>query len=549
MKTKVVLVLILLLVASVTFAQDFRKVIEVVDQMETSLKGMISREQAERKTEIASLRSEVLALRQSLVAAPHADRSDNVAVATASVEDLARRMDILEKRFSGVPQGADLSQLAAQLNTLVAELKKVITDKPPAAPPQAKPAPTPPAPSGITYVISGQIRDRGEVDGRTFVPEARALGFNLLRSRLSVLVKTSDNVQAFVQVQDARNWGGENSTQGRGTTDGAAKALDFHQAYLSIADLFSSGLTLKLGRQEMSYGNERLIAVSNWGNTARSFDAAKLSLENETYAVHMFTSKLVGSQTVTASENFHGLFATIRNLKPALVDVVYLLDDNTTGLTKGPDNGASKLSRATAGLRVYGKVAPWDFDVEFFHQYGRIGLTEADARSTIKADLYSVNAGLTVDAATKMRVGGVYTMLSGDNDAKDGTHRTFSVLFGSGHTYYGYMDLFPKVLGDYGLHDAILQWSIVPIDPLSVALDLHNFRLDRAASFKDPTTGQFTEAKDLGQEIDLTVNYKYSSLVTFTVGLSAFIPDEAMIYKQGPATSYWGFLSTTVNFQ
>lgn len=31
--------------------------------------------------------------------------------------------------------------------------------------------------------------------------------------------------------------------------------------------------------------------------------------------------------------------------------------------------------------------------------------------------------------------------------------------------------------------------------------------------FKDPTTGQFTEAKALGQEIDLTVNYKYSSIV------------------------------------
>jgi hypothetical protein len=549
MKTKVASALILLLMASTTFAQDFRKVIEIVDQMETSLKGMISREQAERKTEIASLRNEVLALRQSLTTAPQADRSDNVAVATASVEDLARRMDILEKRFSGVPQGADLSQLAGQLNTLVAELKKVITDKPAAAPQQVKPAATPPAASGVTYVISGQIRDRGEVDGRTFVPEARALGFNLLRSRLAVLVKPSDDVQAFVQVQDARNWGGENSTAGRGTTDGAAKALDFHQAYLSIADLFSSGLTLKLGRQEMTYGNERLIAVSNWGNTARSFDAAKLSFENDTYAIHLFTSKLVGSQTATAAENFHGLYATLRNLKPVMADAVYLHDDNTTELTKGPDNGASKLSRATAGLRVYGKVAPYDFEAEFFHQYGQIALTETDARSSIKADLFSVSAGMTVDAALKMRVGVVYTMLSGDNDAKDGSYRTFSALFGSGHTYYGYMDLFPKILGDNGLHDAILQWSMVPVDPLSVALDLHNFRLDRGASFKDPTTGQFTEAKDLGQEIDLTVNYKYSSLVTFTVGLSGFIPGEAMIYKQGPATSYWGFLSTTVNFQ
>ena len=57
---------------------------------------------------------------------------------------------------------------------------------------------------------------------------------------------------------------------------------------------------------------------------------------------------------------------------------------------------------------------------------------------------------MTVDAALKMRVGAVYTMLSGDNDAKDGSYRSSQHVFGSGHSYYGYMDLFPKILGDYG---------------------------------------------------------------------------------------------------
>ena len=47
-----------------------------------------------------------------------------------------------------------------------------------------------------------------------------------------------------------------------------------------------------------------------------------------------------------AAENFHGLYATVRNLKPVMADLVYLLDDNTTELTKGPEIGASKLSRA-----------------------------------------------------------------------------------------------------------------------------------------------------------------------------------------------------------
>ena len=548
MKTMFKATLVLFLLAGTAVGQDFRKVVEIVDEMETSLKQMISKEQTERKTEIASLRSEVLALRQSLATSPALDRSENAVIPAASVEELARRMDILEKRISGVPQNSDLSQLTGQLNTLVAELKKVINEKPAPALTQAKPAPPPPA-TPITYAFSGQIRNRGELDGRTFDPGARALGYNLLRSRLNVSIKPSDDLQAFVQVQDGRMWGGQNATLGRGTTDGTAKALDFHQAYFSVSDLFSTGMTLKLGRQEMSYGNERLIATSNWGNSARSFDAAKFSYEGEVYAISLFTSKLVGSQTVTAAENFHGMYATLKNFKPVLADVIYLLDDNTAELTKGPEIGASKLNRVTTGIRLYGKTAPWDFDVEFFHQYGRIALTETDARTPIKADLYSVNAGMTLDADLKLRTGVVYTVLSGDNDGKDGTYRTFNGLFGSGHTYYGSMDLFPKILPDYGLHDAILSVAATPYALLSLTLDLHHFRLDRAAQFKDPTTGLPVEAKVLGQEIDLTANYKYSSLLTFTLGLSAFVPGEAMRYSRGPATSYWGFLATTVNFQ
>ena len=124
MKTRLVATLTLFLLAGTAVGQDFRKVVEIVDEMETSLKKMITKEQAERKTEIASLRNEVLALRQSLAHGPTMDRSDNAAVPIASVEELARRMDILEKRINGVPQSADLSQLTGQLNTLVAELKK-----------------------------------------------------------------------------------------------------------------------------------------------------------------------------------------------------------------------------------------------------------------------------------------------------------------------------------------------------------------------------------------------------------------------------------------
>ena len=39
-------------------------------------------------------------------------------------------------------------------------------------------------------------------------------------------------------------------------------------------------VTLKVGRQELSYGDERLVGAFDWNNIGRVFDAAKLRYEN-----------------------------------------------------------------------------------------------------------------------------------------------------------------------------------------------------------------------------------------------------------------------------
>lgn len=546
MRSMRIAMVVLAVMSAAASAQDFRKVVEIVDEMETSLKRMIAKEQTDRKNEIASLRTEVLALRQSLSTASAAP--DHAVAAVASIDDLARRMDVLEKRVGGGPQNADLTQLTGQLNTLVAELKKVIGEKPQGTVATSKPAAAAPASAPSMFTFSGQIRHRGELDGRTFAPGARALGFNLLRSRLNIAVRASDDIQVLAQVQDARLWGGGNAALARGTQDGTAKALDFHQAYFAITNVFASGLGLKVGRQEMAYGNERLISPTNWNNYGRTFDAARVAYDDNMLSAHLFTAKLVGSQTVTASENLHGLYATIRSLDPALLDIALLVDNNTAELTKGPDQGEAKLNRITAGGRLFGKPAPFDFDVELFHQFGQIALSDTGSRSAIKASLISAAGGLTIDASLKLRVGFLYTVMTGDNSSKDGSYGVFSMIFGSGHAYFGSMDLFPKILGDYGIRDAAITVAISPAAPLSLAFDLHHFRADRGVAYRT-VTGTMAEATALGQEIDLTASFKYSAQVTFTGGVSAFIPGEALINARGPATSYWCFLATTVNFQ
>ncbi|NIP78292.1 MAG: alginate export family protein, partial [Gemmatimonadetes bacterium] len=76
-----------------------------------------------------------------------------------------------------------------------------------------------------------------------------------------------------VQVQDVRVWGGE-----LGTTDPSADGLDLHQGWLELGDAGSGALSLRVGRQELAYGGERLVGALNWAQQARSFDGARLRL-------------------------------------------------------------------------------------------------------------------------------------------------------------------------------------------------------------------------------------------------------------------------------
>jgi hypothetical protein len=53
-----------------------------------------------------------------------------------------------------------------------------------------------------------------------------------------------------------------------------ADAIDLNQAYLWVGNP-SFPLSLKVGRQELSYGEERLVGVNPWNNIGRTFDAVK----------------------------------------------------------------------------------------------------------------------------------------------------------------------------------------------------------------------------------------------------------------------------------
>ena len=403
-------------------------------------------------------------------------------------------------------------------------------------------APTVAAQTSPLFTLNGQIRHRSEYDARDFSGERDPFAFHLLRTRLGVTVQPAPDVRGFVQVQDARFFGGEDRAQARGTLDGDADQLDLHQAYLAVTDVFRTGLGVRLGRQELAYANERIVGAVGWSNVGRSFDAAVLQLRRETFQADLFAAQLASPAVYGDAENFYGLYTAWAPAPRHRAEVFGFFEHDAAEIEGGPDDGDARLSRFTPGVFVHGTPGRFDYGLELIGQFGQMGPTDGAERQRLSAHLFSASAGYLLAPEHAFRLGLTYTRLSGDDDLADDTFRAFNTLFATNHKFYGFMDYFPALAGPSGLQDAFVSLSVAATPQLGLALDVHHF----ASAVDRVVDGE--EARTFGQEADLTASYRYNGALGFALGASAFWPGTLVEATRGDDTTFWAFVQTTLTF-
>src|SRR3989338_588654 len=167
----------------------------------------------------------------------------------------------------------------------------------------------------VDVKLGGEIRVRGEsVSNSTTGTKNQEI--LIQRTRLNVDAKIDEKTKAYIQVQDSRAWGSDGTSDGGGTgqdnaststtisgttaastTTVNSESTDIKQAYVQFDSILDQPLSLKLGRQVMAYGDQRLIGGFEWSNTARSFDALKLMYNTDTFGMDLFYSKIKESVT------------------------------------------------------------------------------------------------------------------------------------------------------------------------------------------------------------------------------------------------------------
>ena len=220
------------------------------------------------------------------------------------------------------------------------------------------------------FKFTGQVRQRAEFDNKDFDSGSNASNTNYLRTRLGFLFAPEDDLGIFIQLQDSRGFGEETST-----LDGSAGNFDMHQAYVRVYNIFNQPLTLKLGRFEAAFGNQRLIGAVGWSNIGRSFDGGVLTHETDKLKTDFFGFDEELKTTYGIYSNYKAPFCES-------IDGFVILEDHQVD---------DELRRYTAGLFLKGKLDNAHYEAEFAYQGGTFNLGTAE--SDIAAMMFGVNMG------------------------------------------------------------------------------------------------------------------------------------------------------------
>lgn len=256
------------------------------------------------------------------------------------------------------------------------------------------------------------------------------------RTRVNVDAKVNETTKAYISLQDTRNWGSEANTATTGNeavTQNATKdvtatgqAVDVSQAYVQLDKLAGQPLSLKLGRQALAYGDQRLIGAFEWSDNARRFDALKFAYNHEAVNVDFFLANIKENGIANpADAQFNGLYLTAKTIPLHKALDVYLLQKANT---------AAGENIMTYGLRLDGGTAGIDWTAEAAFQSG-----DATSAAKKKANMYVLKAGYTLPQIASLRIGAEYDFASGQDTSTDNT--AFDNLYPTNHPLYGVTDI------------------------------------------------------------------------------------------------------------
>ncbi|QSW88190.1 alginate export family protein [Flavobacterium endoglycinae] len=359
------------------------------------------------------------------------------------------------------------------------------------------------------------------------------------RSRLNFNYKQEDLIVKLT-LQNTRTWGDVTPTA---IADKNGVAVFEAWAQYNFTEKWSA----RMGRQVLSYDNQRILGEQDWAQQAESHDALTVSFHTETQKLDF------GGAYNSTAENIIQTPYTVSNYKTLQYAWYHNQFNEHLGASflvlntgyeyapnPNPDNKLIVDYKQTFGPYVAYKTSKIDTN---FWVYGQTGKSNDLQVSAWNA---AANFGYNITEAFKLGLG--YEFLSGKS-TNDGSTviKSFNPIFGTNHGFNGYMDYFyvGNHLNSVGLQDAFLKLNY-NTNKWQFALIPHVFLA--AADVVTPLNEKLNSY--LGTEIDATFGYNFKKDITITGGYSQMFGSKTLEFiKNGDAnhTNNWAWLMISVN--
>ncbi|HET8885907.1 MAG TPA: alginate export family protein [Salinimicrobium sp.] len=339
----------------------------------------------------------------------------------------------------------------------------------------------------------------------SFISQRSRINFNF----------TNEKIGAKLSLQNVRVWGDVPISTARDQN-----AVAVFEAY---AEYFhNEKMHFKLGRQIVSYDNQRIFGVSDWSQAGQSHDLFKISYRSNSnmqidlgFAVNAETE--AHFQTGYAINNY-------KNLQYAW----YHIDMNTSGLSflllnTGYEQETVGTTFKVNYLQTFGsyfnfKKNNWFADFSGYAQTGEKSNTQVTAFYVGSSLLYSLNPNWKVGA------GAEYISGTDMNESSDKLH-SFTPLFGTNHGFNGTMDYFytGNHLNSVGLINPYFK-ILFSKEKITASIVPHLF-------FAEASVVDFTNKKYdsyLGNEIDFSASYKFNKDFKLDFGYSQMFGTETL---------------------
>jgi hypothetical protein len=384
--------------------------------------------------------------------------------------------------------------------------------------------------------FSGELRSRLEgVTGGGFKPNADDL-YMLTRVRLGMKIQPTPWLKFMVQGQDAHVFWKNQHPAAPPYQD----TFDLRQGYVEIGDTEKMTFGFRAGRQELAYGDERLVGNSNWTNVARSFDGFRGTFRHDGVRLDVFAASVVKIIDLQFNKyvpgaNIYGLYGGFEKLIPKSTVEPYFFWRRSSGVTTETGRPGI-LNFGTLGLRWVGKLPDgFDYATEMAKQMGSLGT------DTVRAWAGHWVLGYTVPRARfTPRFFAEFNYATGDHNPTDGHRGTFDQLYATAHDKYGMADQvgWKNIEHLRGAVEFKLRanWQATVKHNAWWLADSHD-ALYNSSSNVVARVSSGAAGRYVGQEIDLQTSYTFPHKVQLGGGFGHIYPGTFLLHAT-PGISY-----------